>query len=325
MLFVNNVPLTQVLAASQLQPGTFYVDETNSRILAYPSAGINMQTALVEAAVRPTTLNVSGRTNVTVRGLVFRHANSCVNQSGANISKSSNVLIDQVQALWNNWGGLGIYSSTGVTVQNSIASYNGGVGFVTSHDQNSLYNFDESDYNNWRGAQGAFYDWAMGGTKLFAMHGAKVQNHFSYNNQAQGLWFDTDNKNITIDNATLVGSANAALQIERNEGPITLQNSHLCSSGTGVNLLTSEKVTIKNNAFYNNGGTAKYQAQIYLAGQAGGINIPDWQTGQVYNLVTTGLVMSANSFQDAGVGQLLFGTYLGGSEERFCEFTQLQQ
>jgi hypothetical protein len=47
------------------------------------------------------------------------------------------------------------------------------------------------------------------------MHGAKVQNHFSYNNQAQGLWFDTDNKDIVIDNATLVGSANAALQIER--------------------------------------------------------------------------------------------------------------
>ena len=314
MIFVNSQPLTQVMATSQLQPGTFYVDETNSQLLAYPPAGIDIRTAVVEAAVRSTTLNISGRSNITVRGLVFRHANSCLNHSSANITSSSNVLVDQVQALWNNWGGLGIYSSNGITVQNSIASYNGGVGFVTSRDQNSLYNFNESDYNNWRGAQGAFYDWAMGGTKLFAMHGAKVQNQFSYNNQAQGLWFDTDNKDIVIDNATLVGSANAALQIERNEGPITLQNSHLCSSGTGVNLLTSEKVTIKNNAFYNNGGTGKYQAQIYLAGQAGGINIPDWQTGQVYNLVTTGMVMSANSFQDAAAGQLLFGTYLSGSD-----------
>ena len=41
---------------------------------------------------------------------------------------------------------------------------------------------------------------------------------------------------------------------------------------------------------------------------------PDWQTGQVYNLVTTGLVMSANSFQDASTGQLLFGTYLSGND-----------
>ena len=314
MIFVNSQPLTQVMATSQLQPGTFYVDETNSRLLAYPPAGATMQTSLVEAAVRSTTFNISGRSNITVRGLVFRHANSCVNHSSANITSSSNILVDQVQVLWNNWGGLGIYSSNTVTVQNSIASYNGGVGFVTNRDQNTLYSFNETDYNNWRGAQGAFYDWAMGGTKLFAMHGAKVQNHFSYNNQAQGLWFDTDNKDIVIDNATLVGSVNAALQIERNEGPITLQNSHLCSSGTGVNLLTSERVTIKDSSFYNNGGTNKYQAQIYLAGQAGGINISDWQTGQLYNLVTSGLVMSGNSFQDATAGQLLFGTYLSGSD-----------
>jgi Right handed beta helix region len=313
MLFVDNEPLTQVMAASELQPGTFYVDEAHSLLHAYPPAGTNMQTALVEAAVRANTLNVSGRSNVTVRGLVFRHANTCVNRSSANISSSSSILVDQVQALWNSWGGLGVYSSTGVTVQNSIASYNGGVGFVASRDQNSLYSFNESDYNNWRGAQAAFYDWAMGGTKLFAMHGATVRNHFSYNNQGQGLWFDTDNKNIIVDNATLVGNL-IALQIERNEGPVTLQNSHLCSNDVGVNMLTSEKVTIRNNAFYNNGGINRFQAQIYLAGQAGGIYITDWQTGQVYDLFTTGLIMSGNSFEDGAPGQKLFGTYVGDAD-----------
>jgi hypothetical protein len=314
MLFVDNAPLTQVMSASQLQPGTFFVDEANSLIHAWPPAGADMQTALVEAAVRPSTLNVSGRSNVTLRGLVFRHASTCLNRTGANISGSSNVLVDQVQANWNSWGGLGVYSSTAVTVQNSIASYNGGVGFLANQDQNALYNFNESDYNNWRGAQGAFYEWAMGGTKLFEMRDTTVQNHFSYNNQGEGLWFDTDNKNITVDNATLVGNVTAGLQIERNEGPITLENSHLCSSGVGVNVLTSEKVTIKNNSFYNNGGTNKYQAQIYLAGQGGGINITDWQTGQVYDLVTTGLVMSGNAFQDGASGQNLFGTYLSGTD-----------
>ena len=36
----------------------------------------------------------------------------------ASIGSSSNVLIDSVQALWNNFGGLGIFSSNYVTVQN---------------------------------------------------------------------------------------------------------------------------------------------------------------------------------------------------------------
>ena len=141
-----------------------------------------------------------------------------------------------------------------------------------------------------------------------------VQNHFSYNNQAEGLWFDTDNKNILINNATLVGNVTAALQIERNEGPVTLQNSHLCSSGVGVNLLTSEQVKIQNNVFYNNGATNKYQAQIYLAGQPGGISITDWQTGQSYDLFTTGLVLTGNTFVDGATGQNVFGTYTSGND-----------
>jgi hypothetical protein len=185
---------------------------------------------------------------------------------------------------------------------------------VTNQDQSLLFSFNESDYNNWRGAQGAFYDWAMGGTKLFETHTATVQNHFSYNNQGEGLWFDTDNQNITVNNATIAGSVTAALQIERNKGPITVENSHFCSSGQGINVLTSPSLTIQNNTFYNNSGTNKYQAEIYLAGQTGGIVINDFVTGQANALVTTGMVLSGNTFQNAATGQLVFGTYLGGTD-----------
>ena len=314
MVFVNGTPLTQVLAFNDMKPGTFYFSDTYQLLHIAPPTGTNMATALVEVAARPTTLKVSGRSNVVLRGLVFRHAANCMNSAGASVGSSSNVLVDSVQALWNNWGGLGIYSSNYVTLQNSVASYNGGVGIVTNQDQNLLFSFNESDYNNWRGAQGAFYDWAMGGTKLFETHTATVQNHFSYNNQGEGLWFDTDNQNITVNNATIAGSVTAALQIERDKGPITVQNSHFCSSGQGINVLTSPNLTIKNNAFYNNSGTNKYQAELYIAGQSGGIVINDFVTGQANDLFTTGTVLTGNSFQDGSTGQLVFGTYLSGND-----------
>jgi hypothetical protein len=224
------------------------------------------------------------------------------------------VLIDSVQAVWNNWGGLGLSSSSNVTVQNSIASYNGGIGFQGNRIQNVLYNFNESDYNNWRGAQAAFYEWGMGGAKFFETRSIYVLNHFSYNNQAEGLWFDTDNQGITIDSATLAGNVTAALQIERNEGPVALQNSNLCTSGVGLNVLTSENLTVQYNNFYNNGGTNKYQAEIYIAGQAGGTQVTDYLTGAVYDLFTTGMVLNGNTFQDASSGQNVFGTYLSGSD-----------
>ena len=221
MLFVNGVPMTQVMAHSQLRHGTFFVSEGANLIYLDPPTGVNVHTANIEAAERRVTLNISGRKNIVLRGMVFRHAATCINTAGVNVNGSSNILFDSDQAVWNNWGGIGIYHTNNVTVQNSVANHNGGVGFTATNDQYVLFNFNESDYNNWRGAQGALYDWGMGGAKLMRMRNTTVQNHFSYHNQAQGLWFDTDNKNITINNATLSGNHMAALQLEANEGPIT--------------------------------------------------------------------------------------------------------
>ena len=314
MVFVNGTPLTQVIASNQLTPGTFFFSDGYQMLHIAPPSGTNMSTAVVEAANRSTTLSLVNRTNVVLRGLVFRHAANCLNTAGASVFGSSNVLVDSVQALWNNWGGLGVYTSNNFTVQNSVASYNGGAGILGDQDTNALYSFNETDYNNWRGAQGAFYDWAMGGTKLFQMRNATVQNHFSYNNYAEGLWFDTDNQNVTINNDTLVGNVMAGLQIERDEGPVTVQNSHFCTSGQGINVLTSANLTIQNNTFYNNSGTNKYQAEIFVGGQAGGKIINDYITGQAYDLFTTSMVLNGNTFQNASSGQLVFGTYLTGSD-----------
>jgi hypothetical protein len=315
MFFLNGHPLTQVMSTSQLRQGTFFVSEAGNTAYIDPPSGTNMSTATIEAAERSSTLNIGSRSNIVVRGMVFRRAASCLNSAGVNVNGSTNILFDSDQALWNNWGGIGIYGTNNVTVQNSVASYNGGVGFMSAHDQNVLFNYNESDYNNWRGGQGGLYDWGMGGAKFMYMRGTTVQNHYSYHNQAQGLWMDTDNKNITINNATLSGNHMAALQLEADEGPITLENSHLCGSGAGVNILNVENLAIKNNTFYNNGGTGIYDpGEIFVAGFAGGHPLTDWLTGQYYNLITHGTVVTGNTFQNAGSGQSVFGTYLAGSD-----------
>ena len=85
-------------------------------------------------------------------------------------------------------------------------------------------------------------------------------------------------------------------------------------SGAPILVLTSAGVTIQSNTFYNNGGKNIAQAEIFVAGQAGGKIITDWITGQTYDLFTTGMVLSGNTFQNATPGQLVFGTYLGGND-----------
>jgi len=319
MVFVNGTPLNQVMSVGDLRPGTFFVNDEYGVIHVDPLPFTVMATATVEASIRSQTLDIQGQNSVVLRGLVLEHAATCINQSGATITSSNNVLVDQVQAVWNNWGGLAVNTSTNVTVQNSIGSHNGGVGFQAVQDQSALYSFNESDYNNWRGAQAALYDWGMGGTKLMLMRNATVVDHFSYNNQAQGLWFDTDNENIVVSHATLSGNVMASLQIEANEGPISLESSHLCSSGLGVNLLESENVTLKDNVFYNNGGTNRDQGEIFLGGKPGGRVITNWQTGQSYNLRTTNLVSTGNVVENGSTGQNVFATYLSGTD--WSDFT----
>lgn len=314
MVFVNGMPLTQVISSSLMQAGTFYVDEGANTLTIWPVSPTDMSTALVEVATRPGTLTVSGRSNMAIRGLLFEHAANCPNTVSAAVSGSTNILVDSVQANWNNWGGFTVNSSNKVTVKNSIANHNGGVGLGGYRDQNILYDSNESDYNNWRGAMGAYYDWAMGGTKLFNMRSTIVNNLHAYRNQAQGLWFDTDNRQIVASNNTLVENIGPNLQIEVNEGPIALTGSTLCGGGVGLNLINSENVTVSGNTFYGNGATNTHQAQIYMAGKSNGRLLKDWQTGQQYNLYDKNLSVHNNIFEDAAPGQYLIGTYLSGSD-----------
>ncbi len=313
MVFVNGYFLTQVLSHSQLKTGTFYIDTGRKLIYVWPQNGANMGSAKVEITVRPAIMSISGRSNVTIRNLTFQHASSCMNSNAVTVFGTHNVLLDHLVFRWNNWGGLFVGNSSNVTVQNSKAAHNGGIGFVGTRNKDILFQNVESDYNNWRGAMSNFFDWGMGGLKLLLTHGGTVRNYVAYHNHAQGLWFDTDNKNITVDNVKLIGNAWASLQLEANQGPITVKNSLVCDGGSGINFLTSEHVTITGTTMFNNGG-AKLQAQIYLAGRPGGRSIRDWETGQSYHLYTQNATFTNNVVEDKDSSQFVFGTYLSAGD-----------
>jgi len=54
-------------------------------------------------------------------------------------------------------------------------------------------------------------------------------------------------REVTVNNATLSENVLGSLQVELNEGPILVENSYLCSSGIGVNVLNSTYLTLNNN------------------------------------------------------------------------------
>ncbi len=314
MLFVNDMPLTQVMSASQLRAGTFFYNTSYQELEVYPFSGTNMNTAKVEVAARRTTLSITNSTNVVLRGLVFQHAASCMNTTSAAIYSSKNILIDSVQANWNNWGGFGLNNSSEITVQNSVALHNGGVGLAGNYLTSTLWQSNETDYNNWRGSTVGLYDFAQAGVKLMHVHGVTIDGHLAYNNAAQGIWLDTDNTNLKIDNAILVGNSVANMHLEANQGPATVSNSSLCSGGMGLHLINTADLTITGNNFYNNGGNAFQNGQLFLAGNPGGRMVTDWQTGQKTKVYTTDTTVKGNTFAAVGGEQYVFNTYLSGND-----------
>ncbi len=319
--FVNGAMLTQVMQSALLAPGTFYIDDNAQQIYLAPPAGTNIQTADVELTRRSNIFAINHRQNVVVRGLSFIYAMADMDASPINLNSSTNVLFDQVQANWNGWTGMGVHGTTNVTIQNSVFSHNSGQGFNGARNVNLLFLNDETDQNGWRSAQAGFYDFAMGGTKFFNEHATQVTGLKAYHNYAQGLWFDTDNRDIVIDGAQLIDSFNPNLQIELNVGPITLTNSLLCYGGVGLNLINASNLTVTHSSFISNGGTGAHQANFYMAGKQGGRHFTDWQTGAYHNVISSNLTFTNNTVLDLAASQQTFSTYMGGSDWRDFQST----
>jgi uncharacterized protein (TIGR03437 family) len=322
MVFVNGAQMTQVLSLTQMvTPGTFYVDETAGLLHVYPPPGTNMATADVEVSVLPEVLTISapgaGSINGLVfRGLTFQYASSCRTGDAAVVvsGKVSSLLFDTDQFIWNNSEGLALNNPVAtVTVLNSTANHNGATGFQAYRGKSVFWHIVEASYNNWRGAQGAYYYWNTGGMHIFSDHADDITSAKLVYNQTKALHWDTDNENHTVD--SLFAAQNVAgLLNEKNQGPITITNSTFCSSVAntagyaGFIMRNSNNTSVSASTFYNNNG-----GQVLVTGQAGGIPTGNWETGATYNQITQNFSFNNNVVVGTGT-QAVLKHVLGGSD-----------
>ncbi|MGI8855659.1 MAG: hypothetical protein ACR2JW_07910, partial [Thermomicrobiales bacterium] len=106
MIFINGQSLTQVLSTQELKAGAFFVSEQASTVSIVPPAGVAVENATVEVAVRPGLFFVEGAQNLTIQGLTFMHGNSPVGETAVIFNNCSNVLVEDCGFFWNNWSGM---------------------------------------------------------------------------------------------------------------------------------------------------------------------------------------------------------------------------
>jgi hypothetical protein len=328
MVTVNGNVLTQVLSLAQmLYPGMFYVDNTTSTIYVWPPAGTNMANAIVDIPTQSSLLTIKGVSNLVFDGIIFQYANSCRSGAAVQISgSSSSITFDSDTFQWNNGQGLAINNpATNITVENSVANYNGDSGFQSSQTLNNQWISNVAEENNWRGAQAGYYGCNVAGQHVWLAHGDTLTNDTIAWNQAYGIHWDTDNRNITATGLIAAANLLSGVVIETNEGPISLSESYICNqvstlSGGGLILRNSgydsnfnavtPGISFTNSYLYNN-----YSDQLAVTGQAGGIPITDWQTGKAYNLITGNYTNTGNTIEGVGLGQEVFSDFsLNGSD-----------
>ncbi len=321
MVAVNGTVMTEVLSLTQMVAGTFYVDLTNKTIYLWPPSGTNMSSATVDVATQPSVFNIAGWSNIVVRGIVFQYANSCRSNAAVNVTGSTtfpptNVEFDTDTFQWNNGQGLALNNPIGnFTVENSSSVHNGDSGFQSYNTNLGLYQNDFTGYNNWRGAQGAYYACNVGGFHSWEAHNDQISGYTAQYNQAYGVHWDTDNVNITGSGIISSQNLQPGMFAEVDPGPITLTGSYVCNQssplvGAGFAIRNSENISFTNGVLYNNNAS-----QMSVIGTPGGITITDWQTGQQYTLVTQNLTNKNNIIEGIGSTQQLFNDgSLGGTD-----------
>ena len=322
MAMVNGFSLQQVLSQGQMMEGTFYVDDAGQQLYMWPPAGTDLGSADVELADRGELWLINNKNGVVLRGLTFEYSADCVGNGAVEVpnAPTQNILIDSDNFLWNNSGGIHFSLSSNYTITNMVANHNGAVGYISFNTSNAVVENSTADYNNWRGEQASFLDWAKGGFNPYGLMNGTFTNLNTDWNFSAGVHWDTNLANINGSNINARNNVYHGLQLERNTGPMTLDNMVVCNNANealmangvttaaaGVSLRDSENVSLTNSFVYGNGN-----AQLNVIGEPGGIPIIDWYHGTIVvvnnqNFVSTNNVFEAtdatqNAAQDSALG-----------------------
>ncbi|MGD9851819.1 MAG: right-handed parallel beta-helix repeat-containing protein [Nitrospirales bacterium] len=294
MVAVDGELMKQVLSYEELVEGTFFISEGTSQIFLFPSGKRKNAPLSVEVAVRSNLFQISGKKGIVVKGLTFQHAASGIQGAAVWLVDSSGILVEDCEFRLNNWTGLTLHNVDHVTTRRNRSIENGGAGMVAWKTKSYLSEDDETSGNNLRGVKGKFLYWAVGGYKVMRTHNAIFRRHQAKKNHTGGLWFDSDNSNILIEDALWCGNLKHGLFVEASQGPFTIQRNTIVNNRElGVRILYAQNVHFANNIIVNNGGP-----QIQLRGKEVFL-VDNWETGEDIQITVSGYILEGNTIESA--------------------------
>jgi parallel beta-helix repeat protein len=164
---------------------------------------------------------------------------------------SSNWVIENVVESWGNWAGI-LLHGWGHLVKDSITDDNGDDGIEGTLCQYVTLDGNISRSNDWQRDRIINPDWGSGGSKFTQVDHMLVRNHEAAFNHGPGIWFDENNKDITIENSRFHHNM-SGIMAEISTGPFNfLNNICFANEGAGILIAESANVMIENNTLVAN-------------------------------------------------------------------------
>ncbi|MDQ3877201.1 MAG: right-handed parallel beta-helix repeat-containing protein [Actinomycetota bacterium] len=315
IVFFKGRLLRQVLRQREMAhfPAAFYVSQSKNKLFVKLPPGGRPANGTIEIGVRPTLLDVDNMSGLTIRNLVFEHANSPLGGQAALLNNSADIQIDDSSFRLNNWRGLQISNSSNITIARSDFNQNGIGGIEGDKITNLTMNHVTASRNNWRGWWAGFTVWTVG-QKFHSLRDSTFHDYRATGNKAHGLWLDFDNSNVVVDGATLKNNYGHGIFFDGDQGPITFENSTSCKNRNGVFAANSENITLTNDQIADNQVFAIYLSGLFNDPRP----IKDSFTGEVRKVVSENWAIHDTELIDGHGAEFLFGTVL--STDRWRDF-----
>lgn len=313
MVFADGHLLKQVASLRELSDNTFYVDEDSDKLHVKLADSLDIETTMMEVAVRDVVWDQRYEFNVSIDGLSFEHAVTTWKGGfgGARFTNSNHLVLKNCSFAYNNWAGVYIGESSDITLVNSSMNHNGGQGWSTWRVSDFTSYDTETNYNNWRGALSEFTGWSVG-NKLESMHGVSITKHRAIGNYSRGLWLDYDIQDAVLDSLYISENLRDGLWLEANPGPIEVRNSIIEDNlDAGLRTTFTEDVMVANNTIRNN-----KTMQIEIAG-ANRRWVKDFVTQERMQLTVRNWTLAGNTLEG---GEQLIGAADNHKFKEWSEF-----
>ena len=255
-VIVDGYALRQTLSASQLAPGTFFVDTTNKTLLAWDAGNRDLNKTITEASVRQEIFVVEG-SNVELRGLRFRYAANMAQHGAVKLVGRHSLMEDCVVEGMNSSGAT--FAGEDLIVRRCVFRDNGQLGFGASRAHRLLFTDSIVENNNVKGFDRG---WESGGDKLAMCRDVVLERSRFVRNRGTGIWFDIGNTNCTVSRCFIADNEDAGIFYEISfrlvaRDNVVVGNGYAATSGAwgaqaGIVLSSSPGCIIERNLIVGN-------------------------------------------------------------------------